>query len=211
MVISLIKESNNFNQVCNKLNYRPTNANYDRLKKIVELYNVDISHFTSLSTPVGKLKKYSIEEIFCENTQASKSLIMRTLRSIKPHKCEGCQRTEWDFNGVVHPIPLQVHHINGNRKDNRLENLKLICPNCHYFTDNFAGKNAKRSKKEEKVCPKCHKSFIPNSKTQIYCSQRCSNTSEKIMPKSILEELVKDKSISQISKIYHVTPKTIRS
>lgn len=44
------------------------------------------------------------------------------------------------------PIPLQVHHINGNTTDNRLENLQYLCPNCHSQTDNFCGKNTNKTK-----------------------------------------------------------------
>lgn len=52
------------------------------------------------------------------------------------YKC--CGITEW--NGK--PLTLQLHHINGNNRDNRLENLTFLCPNCHSQTDNFSGKNA---------------------------------------------------------------------
>ena len=69
LVISIIKESNNFNQVCNKLNLRPTNENYNRIKKIINLYNVDILHFNTLDTPVKSLKRYTTNEIFCKDSK----------------------------------------------------------------------------------------------------------------------------------------------
>lgn len=47
------------------------------------------------------------------------------------------------------PIPLELHHINGINNDHRLENLQMLCPNCHAFTDNYRGKNTGMSAQEE--------------------------------------------------------------
>ena len=56
---------------------------------------------------------------------------------IKDHKCENCELIEW----MGKQIPLELHHVNGNRFDNRIENIQLLCPNCHALTDNYRGKN----------------------------------------------------------------------
>jgi 5-methylcytosine-specific restriction endonuclease McrA len=56
---------------------------------------------------------------------------------LKEHRCELCLREAW--NG--RPIPLELDHINGKRTDNRLANLRILCPNCHAQTDTYRGKN----------------------------------------------------------------------
>ena len=59
---------------------------------------------------------------------------------LKAARCERCQNSEWLGN----PIPLELHHVNGNPFDNRLENLQVLCPNCHALTDNHAGRGTHR-------------------------------------------------------------------
>jgi len=66
----------------------------------------------------------------------------RLLRhGLKEHRCEECGLTDWRGR----PLPLALHHVNGDRRDNRLENLLLLCGNCHSQTDTFAGRNRKRA------------------------------------------------------------------
>lgn len=65
--------------------------------------------------------------------------------NVKDHKCECCGNTEW----MGKPIALELHHVNGIKDDLRIENLKMFCPNCHAFTDNYRGKNIGMSAQEE--------------------------------------------------------------
>ena len=58
----------------------------------------------------------------------------------KEHRCECCQLTEW----LNDPIPLELHHIDGNRFNNQLDNFQLLCPNCHAKTDSYRGKNCSK-------------------------------------------------------------------
>lgn len=58
-------------------------------------------------------------------------------QGVKEHKCECCGSTKW----MGEPIALELHHINGVKDDLRIENLQILCPNCHAFTDNYRGRN----------------------------------------------------------------------
>jgi hypothetical protein len=62
------------------------------------------------------------------------------LAGLKEPRCERCGIADW----LGRPLSLALHHINGDNRDNRLENLALLCPNCHSQTENFAGRNAGR-------------------------------------------------------------------
>jgi DNA-binding CsgD family transcriptional regulator len=69
------------------------------------------------------------------------NLKLRLLKEgLKEPRCEGCGISEWRGR----PLSLALHHENGDRHDNRLANLRLLCPNCHSQTPNFAGRNGRR-------------------------------------------------------------------
>ena len=82
----------------------------------------------------------SLEEYLknSQDIQSNKVRIKLLREGYKEHKCENCGLTEW----LGQPIPLELHHKDGNRNHNEIENYQLLCPNCHAFTESYRGKNS---------------------------------------------------------------------
>lgn len=145
------KVSLSYAGMCRYLGLSPRGGNYATLKNKIKEFNIDISHFTGQGWNIGlkfrPQKKFTLEEIlqkdFPYNTQNLKRRLLES--GLKEHKCEKCGNSKW--NGE--PIALELHHINGDRNDNRIENLQILCPNCHAQTDHYRGKNQERYDKKE--------------------------------------------------------------
>lgn len=88
----------------------------------------------------GKFRKEN-SEVFKNPSTLSSGQIKRHLfsRNLKEKVCESCGLDKW-LNGI---IPLECHHIDGNKHNNKIENLQILCPNCHVLTDTYRGKNIK--------------------------------------------------------------------
>lgn len=143
---SIVKESHSIREVLRKLGLS-SDGGHKRLRKNIR--DCDISHFTGQGWLKGKTyKRKSDKEFFIKNGTHSSCLIRDALfkRNIKKRICERCGLTNW----LENDIPLEVHHKNGIGNDNRIENLEILCPNCHYFTPNYRVKNAKKGKFEIK-------------------------------------------------------------
>ena len=138
-----VKTSTSIRQVLDKLNIVPAGGNYQTTNRRIQKLDIDTSHFTGQAWNRGKVigPKRPIEEYLKENSvvQSFRLKNRLLLEGIKQHKCECCGITEWNKK----PAPLELDHINGNHHDNRLENLRILCPNCHAQTDTYRGKNKK--------------------------------------------------------------------
>ena len=86
-------------------------------------------------------------EVYLNNEKPIKTFKLKNKLlklNMKDHKCEQCGLEQWQ--GL--PIPLELHHIDGNHYNNELTNLQLLCPNCHALTDNYRGRGTKRHKEK---------------------------------------------------------------
>ena len=143
--IDAVNSSTSIRQVLNKLGLKEAGGNYNHTKTRIKNLGLDISHFTGQGWNKGKKlgPKRTLDELLVSDRKypyQSHKLKSRLLsEGIKQHKCENCGITEW--NGK--PTPLELDHINGLNYDNRLENLRIICPNCHAQTETYRGKNKK--------------------------------------------------------------------
>lgn len=142
-LIDAVKSSKTKSEVLIKIGLKSRNSgNYQTIDRYINQLSIDISHFHTEVLAVPPKRVYSFEEVLVEDsTYSSTNNLKRKLLKggLLNNKCygEGCGLSEW----LGKKLQLQLDHINGNRRDNRIENLRLLCPNCHSQTSIFAGKN----------------------------------------------------------------------
>lgn len=138
-----VKSSFSISEVLKKIGLKPTGGNYKLANNRIVKLNLDMTHFTGKGHLKGKThewsKKIPLETIMVEDyCYGSHKLKKRLLKEKQfERKCYNCNNTEWLGN----PIPIELEHKNGNNRDNRKENLTLLCPNCHALTPTYRGKN----------------------------------------------------------------------
>lgn len=143
--IEAVAKSTSIRQVLQKLGLSPQGGNYGTARRSVERLNLDTSHFTGQASNKGRKfgPKRPIED-YISNKHSIQSYKLRK-RLIEENyfeaKCYQCGITEW--NGQ--PAPLELEHIDGNHFNNNVDNLTILCPNCHAQTSTYRGKN--KSKK----------------------------------------------------------------
>jgi 5-methylcytosine-specific restriction endonuclease McrA len=130
-LIEAVKVSYSYRAVLVKLGILPDGGgSLSNIKKKIQKLKLDTSHF--LGQAVGRLKPREQRKKRISNSQLLRNKLLKT----RINRCESCGLDQW----LHKPIPLEVHHIDGNRRNNKETNLKLLCPNCHRFTDNWGNR-----------------------------------------------------------------------
>lgn len=137
------------------------------------------------------------------NIRSSNLKLILLKEGIKENRCEVCGISEWQRK----PIVCQLHHIDGDNTNNTLENLQILCPNCHSQTDTYC---TSRKKTEKSYCKICGKQI---SKHANYCNE-CFHIQRRVIERPTLEQLVNDykelHSLLQIGRKYGVSSKSIQ-
>jgi hypothetical protein len=150
-LINGIKTARSIRQVIIKLGLIPAGGNYQQVKQAIFDNNIDIDHFSGRGWSKNMQRKYapvrSLSDILKNETSfQSYKLKLRLFREkILIPECSICG---WNKMATDGRIPVELDHMNGNRYDNRIENLRILCPNCHSLQLTHRGKNKKRNKSQ---------------------------------------------------------------
>lgn len=132
-----VSESVSIRQVLVKMGHAPKGGNYKTIKNRIEKLNLSIKHFLGKAANKGQnfgpkrsikdylSNKFSIKSVSLKNRLINENLLK--------NECSNCKNTSWLENS----IPLEIDHIDGNHENNNLNNLRLLCPNCHSLTPTF--------------------------------------------------------------------------
>ena len=199
---NIVQSSFSYSEVLSKLGYSTSNGrNNKTLKDRLKHYNISTEHFT-YKTPK---RDWTDEEIFCKESKVSQNTLRRVFkeRNFVPYKCDVCELEPF-WNGQ--PLVLTLDHKNGNNKDNRIENLHWICPNCDRQSDTYGIKNKKILQKNIILHPGNY------DEKQDKNNQISKPKNESYIPpkQELKDKLWELKNYTQVGNYYNVSPTQIR-
>ena len=148
--VELLKKSSTISEVLFKLGYtvKGNSWGYSQVKRRMDDLNLDYSIFKGKSAVINtnKLNNVRKEDILKENCKHQRTVLRRYIikNNLIPYKCAICGCTEWQGK----TLSLELDHINGVNNDNRLENLRFLCPNCHSQTSTYGSRNQQTNSSE---------------------------------------------------------------
>lgn len=137
--------SRSIRQTLEKLGLRPEGG-YSIIRRDLRAFQIDTSHFRGRGWRLGETRPVSpprpLSQLLVQDSPTSTCQIRKRLlrEGLLELRCQICATTEW----LGRPLTLELDHVNGINNDHRLENLRLLCPNCHSQTDTFRGRNRGR-------------------------------------------------------------------
>lgn len=205
-----VATSTSFSETGAKLGLTTFGSNSRTIKKRIAFLQLDTSHFLTVSE---RSKRNSLlqakrpqKEILCINDIHRKHIKKYIIKNdLIPYKCSECGITEW--TGKI--LSLHLDHINGINNDNRLENLRFLCPNCHSLTDTYCGKKLKGKKFVSYTCVDCEAPITNEAKRCRHCNDKLRNTKIYWPSTSFLIQRKKEIGCTHLAKELGVTDSAI--
>lgn len=151
--VELLKNSSTISEVLFKLGYsvKGNSWGFAKIRQRMSDLNLDDSIFKGKSpiTKYGSLHKVNASDILKPNCKHARSVLRRHVinNNLIPYRCAICGCVEWQGR----TLSLELDHINGINNDNRIENLRFLCPNCHSQTTTYGSRNQQRNDSEYEI------------------------------------------------------------
>jgi hypothetical protein len=174
-----IAASTSYAEALRRLGMRSAGGNWKTLKRYaLEVWRIPVGHFDPgahrrAALARGRVPPPAFAELLVAGTHRNRGNLKRRLygAGIKQRRCELCgQGEEWRGRQMA----LILDHINGVADDNRLENLRIVCPNCAATLDTHCGRNIASTRE----CAACGTPFTPAEPAQRHCSRPCGQRSQ---------------------------------
>lgn len=211
--IKIIQESHTYKECFQKMGYRAISGSlFPKFKRRVEILGLSVEHFRKPHP-----RKLSADDVFCKNSTVTGCVLRDWYKKDNniPYVCSICgQEPFWNNK----PMTLILDHINGYNHDNRIENLRWVCPNCNIQLDTTNGKNKNHGIRNNQYhcCIDCGKQITAKSTRCRACASKVvAQRHERAQnPHSIfkdeLKELIRTLPFVHVGKHYNITDNAVR-
>lgn len=198
-----VKTSQSYSEVCRKLGLRLQGSNYNTLKRRIAKVGADASHFQGRIISAQMRTRPLAEVLVADSDYGGDALKKRLFRTgLLKYQCKICDCTgSWRGEELV----LQLDHMNGNHRDNRIENLRILCPNCHSQTKTFGGRRFRKIY----ICPACDKEYPGTGRICLKCDS--SKTHLKLPSNEEIERDIWMQPCNKLAELYKCSQSGLRA
>ena len=213
----IVGDSKTISDILREFGLHNKGGNYKTLKNRLEFDGIDISHIIlGHGHNAGKhwrMRKIPLSDVLVENSTYNRGSIKRRLieDGILQYMCSECG---WEGNWKNKPLTLVLDHINGISNDNKIENLRFLCPNCNSQTETFAGRGNRKYELGGIVCPQC--GGIKKTRAALVCGS-CNGKKPKPKGRKVdrpskdeLQRLIATTPFTTVGKLFGVTDNAVR-
>lgn len=203
----IVQQSSSLKEVIDKLGYKTHSGNNNEtVKRRLKEYQIDISHFKTLQKTIR-----TEENVFVENSTASQATLRRWYKKgeYTSYECSICKLPPlWQNKELT----LILDHKDGNNHNNKLENLRWVCPNCNQQLETTGHTKFHTQKQLTKkyYCCDCGKEISKNAERCISCAAKNRAAKELFLSREELKKLIRTKSFSEIGRLYNVSDNAVR-
>ena len=211
-----VRCSKSYAEALRRLGLYPRGGNHKLFRRWVdEVWAIPTDHFDPFARAPSFRTRVPLSDVLTENSTYNRSSLKRRLfgEGLKAAKCELCGQGEtWRGRRMA----LILDHINGVCDDNRLENLRIVCPNCAATLDTHCGRknrDGSMRRRPQIQCPQCGVWFWGRERGQKYCSRACWAKKRRTRRRPPVEQLlreVKSMGYRGVGRKYGVSDNSVR-